>query len=519
MKRILTLALAVMLALSLTAFAETDSSTWLCEEKTTLTVCTYDGVSQAFPTIGNDLEFWQWLEDYTNVHIEWEVHSNADYTTVKTAKLAAGVIESDIINLGYAMCTEAGKSGLLIDMTPYIETCMPHTVAYAENENPHVLRNAKTPEGKMYGMGGSVSPDIGHICYMYNVHFLEKIGAEMPETIDEFTELCRRLKAAGDLNENGEDDEIILATASFNRLDIMGNSFGLEAYEGTSGFAAKDGVVYSEYIADETKEYWQYLNILFEEGILDPGVATTSADKLSQAIASDKVAIFVYYSGFSTAYGNLTSWGQADPLACHYSMGGPLEGPDGHKYYVRRDRDINDVTGVSSTCSNPELAIRWLDTMISDPVVLATRTTGLEGVHHYIDENGDKHVIMPEDGSAWSIKPFGGGQIAMPHYQTYDHMMFSRVDQYPWYIEQYNDFLDEFITASVIPTSNYTQEEQELIDLAQSDVKAYFGEMRAKFVTGEVSFDEWDNYVDNMYGLGLQDWVDAMQMYYDRTKA
>ena len=77
MKRTLSLllALCVMLCASFPAFAEENPDTWLCDEKTTLTVCCYDAVNNSYPTISNDLRFWQWLEEYTNVHIEWEVHS------------------------------------------------------------------------------------------------------------------------------------------------------------------------------------------------------------------------------------------------------------------------------------------------------------------------------------------------------------------------------------------------------------------------------------------------------------
>ena len=65
MKKTISLVLALCLVLSMSAcFAEEDTlgisktgTNYLCDERTTLTVCTYDGASQAFPTIGNDLRF------------------------------------------------------------------------------------------------------------------------------------------------------------------------------------------------------------------------------------------------------------------------------------------------------------------------------------------------------------------------------------------------------------------------------------------------------------------------------
>ena len=519
MKKILTLVLALMMVLSMAATAEGNPTNWLCDEKTTLTVCTYDGVSQAFPTIGNERRFWQFLEEYTNVHIEWEVHSNADYGTVKAAKLAAGELEADIYNLGGSdMCNEAGAAGLLIDLTPYMETCMPNILNWEATENAMVIKASKAADGNMYYVGGTVSPDIGHICYMYNTHFFEQLGVEWPTTLDEFTEILRMAKGV-DLNGNGEADEILLTSSGISGLDIIGNSFGCEYYEGSSMFAQIDDVVYSEHVTDETKAYWTYLNMLFEEGLLDPGIATNSADKMSQAIAADKVLVFVYYSGFATSYGNLSSWGQADPTGCHYALGTPLEGPDGYRYYVQRNRPTNDCTGISAACKNPELALKWLDTLLADPYILTVRTCGFEGETWEYDENGEVQLIMKEDGT-WSLeKEWGCGQIAMPHYQTYDQMMNSK-KHLTWYMDQYNAFLDPymFIYPTVMPTNTYTVEEQDLLDLSKSDVDTYYKEMRAKFITGEADIaTEWDSYVDNMYGLGLQDWIDAMQSYYDRA--
>lgn len=514
------LTMAMLLGLSAGVLAEEKKSTWLTDEKTTLTVTTYDGVSAAFPTIGNDLRFWQWLEEYTNVHIEWEVHSNADYSTVVAAKLASGQVETDIFNVSNAnLANQAGEAGTFIDLTPYLETCAPHLIAYNRDVNPNIIPSSRSADGKQYYIGGSVSPDIGHIVYMYNTAWMKKLGREVPTTLDEFYDLCNAMKGQ-DLNENGEQDEIVLTTAGFYALDIMGNSFGLEEYEGSSMFAAKDGVVYSEHVADQQREYLTYLNKLYEEGILDPSIASTGADEMSQKIAADQVGIFVYYSGFADTYGRLTTAGQADPMGEHYTIGGPLEGPHGHKYLVRRDRPTNDVTAVSANSQHIELAIKWLDTLVSDPVVIRTRTCGWEGEHHTVDENGDIQLIYPEDG-VWNISTYGCGQIAMPHYQTYDQMMNARKNK-PWYMEQYNALLDPyvFIAPSVPPTNTYTVEEQELIDMVAAECRDYFNEMRAKFVTGEADIEtEWDSYVATMYNLGLQDWIDAMQSYYDRAVA
>ncbi len=504
-----------------TTGVETTGTNYLCDEKTTLTVCTYDGVSQAFDPIGNYQRFWQWMEDYTNVHIEWEVHSNADFGTVRTTKIAAGEIDTDIMNIGsISTAVQAGFSGLA---APIELDWIPNIIEYNNTVLPIILTNTTASDGNIYCICGNVSPDLGHICYMYNAEWLEKLGREVPTTLDEFYDLCVAMKEAGDLNGNGEADEIILTGSGMSMTNILGNSFGLVQYEDCDAFYPdENGVVQCELVSDKMRDLWAYCAQLFSEGILDPGIASTSADDMSQKIASDKVGIFIYYSAFSVTYGKLTSRGQADPSyqTCVYAMGEALTGPNGDKFYSLRNRAGNDACIISANSKNVELAARWLDVLTCDPKAMKVRTCGWEGEQYYYDENGDMQLIYPEDGSTWNISRFGCGQIAMPHYQNYDQLMNSKLNM-PWYVEQYDKILhnNDWIAPGVPIIGAYTDEEQELIDMSKSDCNSYFKEARAKFITGEMDINtQWDEYVKTMYGLGLQSWIDAEQMIYDRTR-
>src|SRR5699024_761668 len=148
----------------------------------------------------------------------------------------------------------------------------------------------------------------------------------------------------------------------------------------------------------------------YEEGILDPSITSNTADLMSQQIAQDNVGIFIYYSAFAVTYGRLTTAGQADPLGEHYTLGGPLLGPNGDQYYVLRNRAASGLTCVNAQSENIELAVRWLDTLINDPEVIMTRTCGFEGENYTLDENGEVELIYPEDGSVWDISQYGCGQ-------------------------------------------------------------------------------------------------------------
>lgn len=495
---------------------------WLCEEKTTLTVLTFDSVGTDDPP-SNDQEFWQWMEDYTNVHIEWEIVPYAGYEEVIKARLSAGQDLPDIINVYKAAnAVEAGRNGILLDMAENWDTCFTKTQAHFDVEGTDYKALISDGNGEIWALCCTVEPVEGHMMIMYNTAWMEKLGAEIPTTLDEFTELLRKAKAAGDLNGNGIDDEIPLTSAAPNNLvSILGNAFGLEQYGGWDAFVAdENGVVSDEYTSEGMKAYLSYVNELYNEGLLDPEITTMSASMLSEKAAADRVFAFVYYSGFAPSYGAMTPAGVDDPFGEHFTLGAPLasEWNGNEGYYVRRETLSSTPTAVTANCSNPELAMRWLDTMFADEQCLRVRTCGIEGEHYKLAEDGGIELIMPEDGSSWTGIQ-GGNQITLAFIQTKEQLLNTKT-QYPWYLEEYErERSYKWVSPSVPHPAAFADSEQEIFDTYKTDVNTYFNEMRDKFIMGEASVEkDWDTFVSTMNTLGLPYLTEAYQSVYDRTR-
>lgn len=64
-----------------------------------------------------------------------------------------------------------------------------------------------------------------------------------------------------------------------------------------------------------------------------------------------------------------------------------------------------------------------------------------------------------------------------------------------------------------------TAEESERQSGIMGDVETYVKEMTLKYITGQESLDNWDEYCDYIWGLGLQDAVDIEQDVLDRYNA
>ena len=500
------------------------SEHWLCDEKTTLTVCTYDGVNSTYYPPSNDLWFWQLLEDYTNVHIEWEISPIAGYDEIINTRLSAGVDLSDIIMSNGVRATQnAGDNGVFIDLKPYWDTCFTNTQTYFDSIDVDLLTLIENPNGKVYALPNTLNPTEGHITFMYNTEWLEELGEEVPTTLEGFTNLLYKMQQAGDLNHNGVDDEIILTSSSISILmSVLGNAFNLEMYEGWDAFDVDaDGVVYNEYTTENMRECLKYMNQLYRDGILDSEISYMSADDMGEKIANDRVGCFVYYSGFAVSYGALTSRGQADPMAECYTLGLPLasEWNGNEGYFVRRTVAYgNTGAAITSECENPELAAKWLDVLYADPNILWARVYGKEGETYRYNDNGEVELLATDANGEWNPFYLGIGQISLPFIQTTEELC---LESRSWYLEEYEQIRNsKWISASVPKATIFTDDEAYLRDEVNSETTSYWLEWRDKFITGMADIDaDWNTYVNSLNGIGMLQLTDVWQMVYDRLKA
>ena len=497
----------------------------LCEEKTTLHISTYDGFNSTYPAPSNDMWFWKTLEDYTNVHIEWEISPIAGYDEIINTRLSAGVDLADIVMSNSTRATQnAGDNGIFIDLMPYWDTCFSNTQTYFSRIGADLLSYIKNPNGMIYSIPNVLNPTEGHITFLYNTEWMQELGAEIPTTLDDFTALLYRMQEAGDLNHNGLDDEIVLTSASIsNLMSVLGNAFNLEIYEGWEAFDADaDGKVFAEYTTENMKECLKYMNGLYKDGILDSEISYMSADELGEKIANDRVGCFVYYSGFAIGYGTMTSLGQSDPVAECFTLGLPLasEWNGNEGYFVRRTFAYgNSGASITAECENPELAAKWLDTLYADPNILWIRCYGKEGeTFRFNEQTGALELLCTEVGN-WDARHLGIGQIALPFIQTTEELLSDKLP-YAWYLQEYETLRGcKWVNASVPKVSIFTEEEAMLRDEVNSEVTSYWFEWRDKFVTGMMDPEaDWETYVNSINGVGMKQLTSAWQMVYDRTK-
>lgn len=73
-------------------------------------------------------------------------------------------------------------------------------------------------------------------------------------------------------------------------------------------------------------------------------------------------------------------------------------------------------------------------------------------------------------------------------------------------------------TTPVYGAPQFDTETTDRINEIRSDLDVYVNECQAKFITGEMSFDKWDEYLSTLQRLGVDELVGYYQAYYDSIR-
>ena len=145
------------------------------------------------------------------------------------------------------------------------------------DENPEIEKRTMLGDGKIYSFASinTVPRDLTFKQFI-NQKWLDALGLDMPETIEEFYDVLVAFKTQ-DPNGNGFADEIPLSSVGLNQTrNFLMSAFG---YVSTGIEVGDDGKVV---FVPATENYWNYIqfaNKLYTEGLLDKDVFSMNADK------------------------------------------------------------------------------------------------------------------------------------------------------------------------------------------------------------------------------------------------
>ncbi|QGH33533.1 extracellular solute-binding protein [Gracilibacillus salitolerans] len=456
----------------------------------------------------NEMKMFNEYEQMTNIDIDWDDVPQDGFQERKSLEFSSGELpdafyKSSITPLE---AVEYGSSGVLIPLEGLLEEYAPNLTALY-NEYPEIKSSITAPDGHIYALPAILTLNAARTDKIWiNKTWLNNLELEAPTTPDELVSVLEAFRD-NDPNGNGEKDEIPMTFRNFGQLlNSMIGSWGMIDQMGNH-LMIEDGKVQFWMTDNRFKEYLQFLHKLYDENLMDRGVFTQEESNFVGNMASGNVGIF--WNQTTDAFNKVKD---------DYTGISPIIGPDGDQLYsagpIARDFGTFAIT---SKNEHPQATMRWIDHFFSEEGSIFFRY-GIEGDTFHYDEEGlpeyTDEVLNSDQGLGPTIGQFtpwpGGGS---PQFVTEKNA--SAIN--PPEAQEAQEMLDPFLPDPIYGTPIFDEDTTKEVDQIRQDMDQYFEESASKFITGDLSFDKWDDYVSTIEGMGLDRLTEIYQEAYDRT--
>ncbi len=548
MKRLLSVLLAmVMLASCTSAFAEGLIQLDYAEWGATLPIVP-EGEADvtlkvAVPQRAQDVDwnknwFWNWAKDAMNINFEVEQIPESGAGERKNLIFASNDLPDILwgVQLSQSDIVRYGQSEMqLLPINEYMtEELMPNLVEWSKQVS---LETCMTPDGNIYA-----APYIDYTAFntgngwsiFVDKEWMDKLGYTMPTTVEELTDLLRAYKA--------DNPDIIPMGGSVNSaaylMPHLMNAYGLGVLSGDNYGLNPAFLKCEELVVPcATEEYKYYLTTLktwYDEGLISPDFFTMDDMTNMAQAAEGKYAALAF--PFSSVWPN-----DFEAVKKYWAVPTLLSATNDVYSAPMNAKVRPGALVISADTAYPEVAVKFLDFLYSSlgmiyswdgPMAGTTDTLGMvEG--WYVDETGAVHYTDVEKGLVASITeivaPCNGARLNNACEVGYDRNVYGRValqqhmaGQEPQPSTMSADIITQFpkYTAYVAENTIHTAEDYYLAAYAfldeetamlVSDLKSVIGSYvqseTAKFVTGARSLDEYDDYLNELKAMGVDEYL------------
>lgn len=533
MKRWLSGALALMLALSMVSVALADELNPVGEypiakETTALTILMQqDVLVEDYDTNA----FTLWIEETCNVDLEFELlPAGSDGTDKLALMLSSGQKLPDVVNVPMTTLQDYvyGSAGIFQDLTEYYQSAA-YYINQRMEEWPQIdlLGPVTAADGRIYTIPKYYNETIGLASnrLWINTEFLESVGMEVPDTTEEFYEVLKAFRDM-DPNGNGAADEIpLLPTDSACLMGYLMNAF-IYCNPANNYYTLNEGTVGVSYTEDAFREGLRYMRRLCQEGLLSPLTFSQTQEQYKQTVSGDGVAPTVgCFISFSTSM-SLTNYA-SNPFTAQYVAIAPLAGPENVRLTEYTPTVPKPQWHVTSSCENPELAFRVGDLLASEEAFLRCRF-GEPGVHWDYCEAGLPCYFAGVDAkftyvSIWNetqnsmwrgnIPGFSQDDLDRRYFDGSNPINATYTCAISW--PDYQTCLPE--QGAYVPALIFTPDEVEEINEIQASLSSYVDEYLARFITGDLDIEkDWDSFQAELDNMDLERFLSISQGAYDR---
>lgn len=385
MKKSFALLLALLLALSGTAFAE-DAA----QAPTPITLFLSD-VGVNFPDDFDPADNWviNQIAEWANVEFEEVFMPMSDVNTQFNLLVASGDMP-DLVETAWLRgdMREYAEDGAFADITDI--------ALIAENYTPIQIENMKSDDGRIYVLD-SLPIDKDFDGLFLRVDLLEKAGYEgIPQTLDEFVEAMRAVK-------EWDPNAIVYTCRGVNYQHWFLTQPFNTAVSGWSWYPERNAYC-NTWEGDNIVKSVEFAKMLYDEGLLDKEFITNDANTVDEKRLNENCLIWAQNRGGIYARMQIFAKTQGQDDARFLPVPMPVDPTCGRDaVYTAPGLNGGYTFAINANVSDEEYdaCVRVLDALFSDEM-RDLYVYGREGIEYEVAEDGSKVPLFPAAAdSAW----------------------------------------------------------------------------------------------------------------------
>ena len=515
MKRFLALVLAVMMMLALAACTGGSGGTDLSGIDPSEPLTTEDVISIMIPSsaswpIKEDYILWDYMEEGSGATLKIIPIPDVDAATKYPLMFATPSELPDIMafSSNNGPTAYAGEGVIALDdLSEFMPNYNAWLESLTEEEYAVAVKPRKRADGKIYYTPGTGREGKTRMrAWLYREDIFKKHNLKAPETFDELYEVCKQLKAI-------YPDSYPFCTRSMSYLfNIPGSSFD-KWWEYAAYYDHDDGEWRWGATEDTALEIMTFYKKMIDEKLMPADSATLANSTWEELMLTDKGFILPHLQLRIDYFNQLGQ--QKNPDYKIQAIAPPVANPEKGASMIERG-DI-EMIGLSvcdtkkpEGIANSAKFIDWLYTDEAKELV----SWGKEGETYEVVD-GKRRYITDEVGTSADI------MYGFTLYGTFTRFDPEAAEAFQSETTLESEDLIVEHTLPYYPVTlwlDFNDEEQAVIDNYLTGIRTYTEEMMMKFILGQEPLSKFDEFVETIKSMNVDEVLGAYESAYNRVK-
>ncbi len=396
------------------------------------------------------------------------------------------------------------KDNYIIKLNDIMDKYAPNLSKYLK-DNPNQDKMIKTDNKEYYAFPSLRGDEYLNVWAgpVVRKDWLDELGLPIPETMDDWYRMLKAFK-----NKKQATAPLAWTEWLFEWSGAFTGAYGV-----MKDFYIENGKVVYGPAEPGWKDFLQTFKKWYEEGLIDPDIATIDGKMIETRIVSGQTGAVIGSGGSMGTY--LPALKSNNPKADLIGVPYPVLNKGEKPKFGQRDNDYLGIASAAITtkCKDVELAARFLDYGYSEEGHMLFNF-GIEGESYQMVDGYPKytHEILNDFSKAYRyIRIF----VTIHDPRMYEQRMV---------YQQQKDALKIWINTDMVkykapPLTPTSEESQEMASL-MNEITTYTNEMMLKFMFGNENIDKFDDYVKTLKTMGIDKVLkmkqDSLERYQSR---